>query len=250
MLRQGRAASRLWCNQDSGTTESLALQPLLFHVAASTCGAQHDSELHQQQQKQAVEQSVEAVPPVDSVKPLGSSIKASAGPRCRQTWHMQAITRMWTGVLLLSLACMAIQAPAAQAATNAGDKAALLAFKSNITSDAGLLQTWTASTDPCGVGTGTPWVGISCACNGSLPGDYDLLCGEEPAPPTDNGTRVLALNFGDILISEGRKLTGRISADLDQLTELRLLNLRQNSLSVRLAAIRGSMRCMSAFAVS
>lgn len=252
MLRQGRAASRLWCSQDSGATESVPLQPLLSHVEASTCRVQHDSVQHQQQQKQVERRSMEACPPSDSLKPMTSSSKSSSNRLCQASgrhgsqhvWQIRAVSRIWTGVLLLSLACMAIWAPAAHAATNAGDKAALLAFKSNITSDSGLLQTWSASTDPCGVGSGTPWVGISCTCNGSLPGDYDLLCGEEPVPSTDNGTRVLALNFGDILISEGRKLTGRISPDLDQLTELRLLNLRQNQLSVRVQALQGSAKLM------
>lgn len=235
MLRQGRAAPKLWCTQDPGTAEPLALQPLLFHVEASTCTAQHVSGRYQQQQKPAEKQSMEAGLPCDSVKTLSSSSsKVFERHRCRRSWQTQPVTRMSTGVFLLILAGIASWPPATHAATNAGDKAALLAFKSNITSDSGLLQTWSASTDPCGVGSGTPWVGISCSCNGSLPGDYDLLCGEEPAPPTDNGARVLALNFGDILISEGRKLAGRISPDLDQLSELRLLNLRQNQLTVRM----------------
>ena len=141
----------------------------------------------------------------------------------------QAARSVTALLVVLLLAGMAGCIPRAHAITDASDKAALLAFKANITNDAGLLQTWASSTDPCGDPSGQPWVGIACTCSGA----YSLLCENAPEPSTQDGSRVLAINFGDLLVTEGRKLSGRISAELDNLTELRLLNLRQNFLSVR-----------------
>ena len=239
MLRQGRAASRLWCDLEPETTGLLPSQPQRIHAKATECdNAQHNLQQLVCQQKQQSQQQNSGAG-FHSPAGLSSSCSSTgtlSSARHYGQWSLQAedpTNGMWTVIVLLLLAGIASWTPTADAMTNTGDKAALLSFKSSITSDAGLLRTWSASTDPCGDGNGRPWVGISCNCSGSLPGDYDLLCGEQPAPPLDDGSRVLALNFGDILISEGRKLTGQISPDLDQLTQLRLLNLRQNQLSVR-----------------
>ncbi len=245
MLRQGRAASKTWCTDVFTSAYPQHVHDVSPQHPPLSCSASEDCTVRYQQVKQLPALDVAAmVSRTANCRQIDSEQKQARGCSMVDTGLSCASvsctrsrgvrTYLWSEVLLPWILVLSLAGlfQSASSITDAVDKAALLAFKSNITNDGGLLQTWSPSTDPCGDPSGLPWTGITCTCNGSIPGDYDLLCGHAPAPSTSNGSRVLSINFGDIIVSGGRKLTGGISQQLDNLSQLRLLNLRQNYLSV------------------
>ena len=106
------------------------------------------------------------------------------------------------------------------------DKLALLAFKAGIFDPKGVLSSWTLETDPCIDG----WFGISCSCNSALNSSTinssQALCA--PLSGASSGySRILQIELSEA----GTELAGNLSATLGTLTELRVMNLKNNNFS-------------------
>lgn len=111
---------------------------------------------------------------------------------------------------------------------NSADKAALLAFKALVSSDQGLLSSWTNSSDPCS----SAWLGIFCNCTDldHVATPADCVTGQTP----NSEHAVIALDLGDQSISKGMQMTGRLAPDLGNLTQLQYLRLDGHRLQVQL----------------
>ena len=94
----------------------------------------------------------------------------------------------------------------------------------------GLLAAWNASGDPCG----DAWPFVSCRCADVFP----RLSAADCANATGNAAalRVLVLEVGQLVQTEGRQLAGTLPACLGNLTALRVLDLHGNQLHVRRCA--------------
>jgi len=90
----------------------------------------------------------------------------------------------------------------------------------------GLLASWNASSDPCG----SQWAFVSCNCSEVYP---PLNATEFLAATADAGCqRVLVLEIGPAVRTQGYQLGGNMSSSLGNLTELRTLDLHGNNLQV------------------
>ncbi|DBA77690.1 TPA: hypothetical protein ACH3X2_008392 [Trebouxia sp. C0005] len=124
--------------------------------------------------------------------------------------------QLWAQVLCV---CALSHIPPISSTTNSADKAALLAFKALVSSDQGLLSSWTNSSDPCS----SAWLGIFCNCTAldQVTTLADCVSGQTP----NSEHAVIALDLGNQSISKGLQMTGRLVPDLGKLTQLQYLRL-------------------------
>ena len=97
----------------------------------------------------------------------------------------------------------------------------------------GLLTTWSNTSDPCD----NAWAFVSCNCTDTYPVLSPSDCTAAEGDP--NSRRVLVLAISGVTRTRGRQLHGPISAAIANLTELRIIDLQDNALSVSPARIRG-----------
>ena len=90
----------------------------------------------------------------------------------------------------------------------------------------GLLTTWSNTSDPCD----DAWAFVSCNCTDTYPVLSPSDCTAAEGDP--NSRRVLVLAIIGVIRTRGRQLRGPISAAVANLTELRILDLHDNALSV------------------
>ena len=117
--------------------------------------------------------------------------------------------------------------------SSSADKAALLAFKAVISSDQGLLASWTSSSNPCD----HTWLGVSCNCSDIKPPLSVADCAAvQKANPEDV---VVSLDLGnpDEKVSVDRQLTGFLAPELGNLAFLQSLRLDGHNLQVGSAPI-------------
>ena len=132
---------------------------------------------------------------------------------------------------LLALAAVLLLAALRRAAaqTLESDKAALLEFKSQVEDFGFVLAGWTNDTDPCI----DQWTGVSCTCFPFYEeyGAPERVSSCTPIDPgySEEGSRVLQLNLGDVRITDWNVLGGALPASLGGLTALRVLNLKGNN---------------------
>ena len=131
--------------------------------------------------------------------------------------------QLWAQVLCV---CALSHISPISSITTSADKAALLAFKALVSSDQGLLSSWTNSSDPCS----SAWLGIFCNCTAldqvTVPAD----CVDGQIPNSEHA--VIALDLGDQSISKGIQMTGSLAPDLGNLTQLQYLRLDGHRLKV------------------
>ena len=96
----------------------------------------------------------------------------------------------------------------------------------------GLLTTWSNTSDPCD----NAWAFVSCNCTDTYPALSPSDCTAAEGDP--NSRRVLVLAISGVTRTRGRQLHGPISAAIANLTELRIVDLHDNALSVSPARIR------------
>ena len=142
---------------------------------------------------------------------------------------------------LLRALLLLVLAGAVAAQSDAGDKAALLAFKAG-GDDEGDLASWTAATDSCGVGWDSihaGWLGVTCCANGysDCSGTYT------PSYPVDEYHPVAANSGRVTYVSLYSKpgLRGDL-ASLAPLTELQYLNLQNTNAHGDIASLIGLVR--------
>lgn len=116
--------------------------------------------------------------------------------------------------------------PVVSSATISTDKAALLAFKALVSSDQGLLATWTNTSDPCR----DAWLGIFCDCFNLHPDTQLSDCGIAKIPSFEDA--VVALDLGDLSLSKGLQLTGQLAPELGSLAQMQILRLDGHKLQV------------------
>ena len=131
--------------------------------------------------------------------------------------------QLWAQVLCM---CALSHISPISTATNSADKAALLAFKALVSSDQGLLSSWTNSSDPCS----SAWLGIFCSCTALNQFTTLADCTTGQTPNSEHA--VIALDLGDQSISKGMQVTGRLAPDLGNLTQLQHLRLDGHRLQV------------------
>lgn len=90
----------------------------------------------------------------------------------------------------------------------------------------GLLASWNASGDPCD----DAWPFVSCRCADVFPRLSAAECANATGDPA--ALRVLILEIGQLVQTEGRQLAGTVPACLGNLTALRVLDLHGNQLHV------------------
>lgn len=95
---------------------------------------------------------------MSSLRERSGCLARPCGARLPALWRSCFASRPQA---LLTLALVAAITTSANTATAPGDKAALLAFKNGLTSDGGVLASWTPATDPCDDG----WAGVRCNCS-------------------------------------------------------------------------------------
>lgn len=88
------------------------------------------------------------------------------------------------------------------------------------------MSSWTNATDPCD----NEWAFVSCNCSSVYPPLSTAECSSVAADPGNR--RVLVLEVGSVVRTQGRQLGGSISDALGSLTELRTLDLHGNRLEV------------------
>ena len=109
--------------------------------------------------------------------------------------------------------------------TSTADKVALLAFKALISSDQGLLASWTSNSDPCT----RPWLGVSCNCSDLQP---PLSAACATAGTADPSHSVISLDLSIHSISRGRIMIGALAPELGSLVWLHSLRLDGHDLQV------------------
>jgi hypothetical protein len=90
----------------------------------------------------------------------------------------------------------------------------------------GLLSSWTSASDPCD----DAWAFLSCNCSSVYPALSAPECSNVTVDFSSR--RVLVLEIGPIVRTQGRQLQGSIPDALGNLTELRTLDLHGNNLRV------------------
>lgn len=133
---------------------------------------------------------------------------------------------MYIAAFVIAIQILTLSTDALPLPTFEKDKLALLAFKAGIFDPKGVLSGWTLESDPCIDG----WFGISCSCNSfmssSTMNSSQALCA--PLSVASSGySRVLQIELSEA----GIELTGNLSAALGTLTELRVMNLKNNNFS-------------------
>ncbi|CAL8470951.1 g10493 [Coccomyxa elongata] len=124
------------------------------------------------------------------------------------------------------------------------DKQALLAFKDGLLTDEGLLSSWNNATDPCD----DDWAFLSCNCSSVYPPLSTAECSSVAADPGNR--RVLVLEVGSVVRTQGRQLGGSIANALGNLTELRTLDLHGNRLEGTLPQALGNLTNLRQFILS
>jgi len=124
-----------------------------------------------------------------------------------------------------------------QAATFAGDKAALLEIKAALDPDSTsrLLSSWSKYGDPCD----DWWTGVFCHCNDAfdLTSEVPRVVCDQPFTQSSFSTqRVIQLNLGDPRVdtqypTSKERLRGVLPSILGDLTALRILNFANNDIS-------------------
>ncbi|GMH40090.1 hypothetical protein BSKO_07994 [Bryopsis sp. KO-2023] len=130
----------------------------------------------------------------------------------------------WNAVAAFSLILGLGLMPGVEAATKSSDIDGLLAVKSLIVHDNGVLDSWKPGSDPCS--SLEPWKGVSCNCTSF--DRWDLNC-ETLEPGLES--RVIALSLGlKTSRSPEDRFNGTISDDIGKLDQLRFLDLSENNL--------------------
>ncbi|EIE20201.1 hypothetical protein COCSUDRAFT_67530 [Coccomyxa subellipsoidea C-169] len=108
----------------------------------------------------------------------------------------------------------------------------------------GLLSSWTAASDPCD----NEWAFLSCNCSSVYPALSAAECSRVTLDPSSR--RVLVLEIGPIVRTQGRQLQGSIPDALGNLTELRTLDLHGNNLGGTLPEALGKLTNLRQFILS
>ena len=131
-------------------------------------------------------------------------------------------SKLWGQAFL----CALLSACAFTSQAIAEDKAALLAFKAAISSDQGLLASWTNTTDPCS----DAWLGVSCDCSDLEPSLSAAACAAATKSPGQQA--VVLLDLGNQSAAQGKFMTGSLTPQLGDLAQLQQLRLDSHKLEV------------------